>query len=212
MADIFELFKQISAGRGGAAPTGPVEYIVAGLGNPGAKYENSRHNVGFLALEQIAKKRGFRLDKLRFRALTGECMVGDRRVLFLKPETFMNLSGQSVIEAMRYYKLPPERLLVVHDDISLAPGRLRIRKSGSDGGHNGLKNIIYLGGSNAFARVKIGVGAKPHPDYDLAAWVLATPEAEDRAKIEQAILKVNDIVELFVQQKLDEAMNRYHQK
>ena len=145
MADLFTLFKQIAQDRA-PAPAGPVEWIVAGLGNPGAKYENTRHNVGFLTLDRMAGKLGFRIDRLRFQSLTGEAMIEGRRVLFLKPATFMNLSGQAVVEAMNFYKVPVERVIVIHDDVSLAPGRLRIRQKGSDGGHNGLKNIIYLTG------------------------------------------------------------------
>lgn len=155
MADLFTLFKQIAQDRA-PAPAGPVEWIVAGLGNPGAKYENTRHNVGFLSLDRMAEKLGFRIDRLRFQSLTGEAMIEGRRVLFLKPATFMNLSGQAVVEAMNFYKVPVERVIVIHDDVSLSPGRLRIRQKGSDGGHNGLKNIIYLTGKNTFPRIKIG--------------------------------------------------------
>ena len=137
-------------------------------------------------------------------------MVGEHRVLFLKPTTFMNLSGQAVVEAMNFYKIPIERVLVIHDDVSLAPGRLRIRAKGSDGGHNGLKNIIYLTGKNTFPRIKIGVGEKPHPDYDMADWVLGVPQEDDRKRIEQAIDKCGDILPLIVSGKLADAMNRYN--
>ena len=209
MADLFTLFKQIAQDRA-PAPAGPVEWIVAGLGNPGAKYENTRHNVGFLSLDRMAEKLGFRIDRLRFQSLTGEAMIEGRRVLFLKPATFMNLSGQAVVEAMNLYKVPVERVIVIHDDVSLSPGRLRIRQKGSDGGHNGLKNIIYLTGKNTFPRIKIGVGEKPHPDYDMADWVLGVPDAGDRKLIEQAIDKCGGIVPLLVAGRLDEAMNRYN--
>lgn len=209
MADIFELFKQINS-RKPAVPTGPVEYIVACLGNPGKQYENTRHNVGFITADQIAEKRRFKIDRLRFKSLTGECMISGKKVLFLKPSTFMNLSGQAVVEAMNFFKVSIEHVIVIHDDVSLAPGRLRIRPHGSHGGHNGLKNIIYLAGNDAFLRIKIGVGEKPHPDYDMADWVLSVPDAEDRKLIEQAILKVNDVIELLVADKLNDAMNRYN--
>lgn len=209
MADIFELFKQIGAVRP-TLPAGPAEYIVACLGNPGRQYENTRHNVGFIAADVIAEKRGFKIDRLRFQSLTGECMISGKKVLFLKPSTFMNLSGQAVVEAMNFYKVPIERVIVIHDDVALPPGRLRVRAHGSHGGHNGLKNIIYLTGKNAFPRIKIGVGEKPYPDYDMADWVLSTPNADDRRLIEQSILKTDDIVALLVAGNLNEAMNRYN--
>lgn len=208
MADISELFKLIGSSK--PAATGPVEYMVVCLGNPGRQYENTRHNVGFIAADIIAEKRGFKIDKLRFQSLTGECMIAGKRVLFIKPTTFMNLSGQAVLEAMNFYKLPIENVIVIHDDVSLAPGRLRIRAKGSHGGHNGLKNIIYLTGKDTFPRIKIGVGDKPRPDYDMADWVLGVPEADDRKLIEQAILKTNDIVELIIGGRLNDAMNRYN--
>ncbi|MFV0498351.1 MAG: aminoacyl-tRNA hydrolase [Candidatus Fimivivens sp.] len=209
MADIFELFKQIRSDKANRS-TGSVEYIVACLGNPGRQYENTRHNVGFIAADVIAEKWGFKMDRLKFQSLTGECMVSGKKVLFLKPSTFMNLSGQAVIEAMNFYKVPIERVIVIHDDVTLAPGRLRIRPHGSHGGHNGLKNIIYLTGKDTFPRIKIGVGEKPSPEYDMADWVLGVPPMEARKLIEQAILKTDDIVELLVDGKLGDAMNRYN--
>ena len=209
MADISELFKLISKPKN-TLPAGPVEYIVTCLGNPGKQYENTRHNVGFITADKIAEKRGFKIDRLRFQSLTGEVMIAGKKVLFLKPSTFMNLSGQAVVEAMNFYKVPIEKVIVIHDDVSLAPGRLRIRQKGSDGGHNGLKNIIYLSGKNTFPRVKIGVGDKPHPDYDMADWVLGVPNADDRKLIEEAILKIDEIVELIVSDKFNEAMNRFN--
>lgn len=209
MADLADLFKLISKPKADL-PAGPVEYIVACLGNPGKQYENTRHNVGFITADQIAEKRGFKIDRLRFQSLTGECMIAGKKVLFLKPSTFMNLSGQAVVEAMNFYKVPIEKVIVIHDDVSLVPGKLRIRAKGSHGGHNGLKNIIYLSGKDTFPRVKIGVGDKPHPDYDMADWVLGVPNAEDRKLIEEAILKINDIIELIVGGKFNEAMNRYN--
>lgn len=211
MSDLSSLFDLISKNQKPAA-TGSVEYMVVCLGNPGKQYENTRHNVGFITADQIAEKRGFKIDRLRFQSLTGECMIAGKRVLFLKPSTFMNLSGQAVVEAMNFYKLPIENVIVIHDDVSLVPGRLRVRAKGSHGGHNGLKNIIYLTGKDTFPRVKIGVGDKPHPDYDMADWVLGVPAAEDRKLIEEAILKIDDIIELIVAGKLNDAMNRYNGK
>ena len=155
------------------APSGPVEYIIAGLGNPGTKYENTRHNAGFLAIDRVAEKAGASIDRLKFKGLTGQAEVGGKRVLLLKPSTFMNLSGQSVQEALAFYKLPPSRCIVLFDDISLEPGRMRIRAKGTDGGHNGMKNIIYLTGHDDIPRIKIGVGKKPNPGWDLADWVLS---------------------------------------
>ena len=194
----------------GPAPTGPVRFVVAGLGNPGTKYEGTRHNVGFWAIDAAAERFGCRVDRLRFRSLTGEAMVCGSRVLFLKPSTFMNLSGEAIRDAMQFYKLQPEQLLVFCDDVALDPGRIRIRRKGSDGGHNGLKNILYLLGKDTFPRARLGVGKKPHPDYDLADWVLGTFPPADRELVEQAAAHAPDIIELFVQSKLDEAMNRYN--
>ena len=207
MSDIFEIFKKLSPQK---PSLGPVSYIVVCLGNPGAKYDNTRHNVGFITADYIAEKRGFKIDKLKFEALCGECEISGVRTLFLKPSTFMNLSGRSVVAAMNFYKIPAQRIVVICDDIALAPGRLRIRTHGSDGGHNGLKNIIYLTGSDQFPRIRIGVGAKPHPDYDLADWVLGVPSGEDRKLIEDAIRRADEALELIVTGRADEAMNRYN--
>ena len=207
MSDIFELFRKLSPPT---TPTGPVDCIVACLGNPGPKYENTRHNVGFVTADYIAEKRGFRIDRLKFEALTGECIISGRRTLFLKPSTFMNLSGRSVAAAMNFYKLPPERVVVICDDISLAPGRIRIRPHGSAGGHNGLKNIIYLTNSDQFSRIRVGVGAKPSPEYDLVDWVLGVPSAEDRKLIEDAIRRVDESLDLVVAGEIEKAMNRYN--
>ena len=152
---------------------GGYQWLLVCLGNPGKQYENTRHNIGFLTADELGRREGIKINKLRYRALTGEIRVGSQRVLVIKPQTYMNLSGQSVIEAMRFYKLKPEQVLVIFDDINLEPGQLRIRRKGSDGGHNGMKNIIYLSGSDQFPRIKLGVGKKPHPDYNLADWVLS---------------------------------------
>ena len=192
------------------APTGPVEYLVVGLGNPGGKYDGTRHNVGFAALDRLAQKTGCRVDRLKFKGSCGDCMIAGKRVLLLKPSTFMNLSGESVREAMQFYKLPPQQVIVLSDDISLEPGRMRIRLLGSDGGHNGLKNIIYLTGSDQFPRIKIGVGAKPHPDYDLADWVLGHFSKEDGEKVGQVLEKIPQAVELLIQGKAADAMNRFN--
>ena len=162
---------------------GPVEFIVCGLGNPGSKYGNTRHNIGFCALDVLAKDCGAAVERSRFHAMTGEAMLDGRHILLMKPATYMNLSGQAVQEAMRFYKLPPERLIVLSDDISLPVGKMRIRTKGSAGGHNGVKSIIETVGDE-WARVKVGVGGKPHPEYDLADWVLSRFTADELKAIQ----------------------------
>ncbi len=174
---IFDVFKQPPKEE----PKG-IEWLVAGLGNPGSRYENSRHNAGFRALERYCAKTGQRIDRMKFKALTGMGELGGKKTVFLKPQTFMNLSGEAVRDAALFYKLPPERILIISDDVSLDVGVLRVRPKGSSGGQNGLKNIIYQLGSEDFPRIKIGVGKKPHPDYDLADWVLSGfPKSEQEA-------------------------------
>ncbi|MBE6830060.1 MAG: aminoacyl-tRNA hydrolase [Ruminococcaceae bacterium] len=202
------MFKNIFARS--AEPAGPVEYIVAGLGNPGGKYEGTRHNAGFMALDYIAEKAGARVDRIRFKGLTGTAVIGGKKVLLLKPSTYMNLSGQSVTEAMAFYKLPPEKVIVLFDDVSLKPGRMRIRMKGSDGGQNGMKNIIYLSGSDNFPRIKLGTGAKPNPQWDLADWVLSKLTEADRKALYEAIDHANSSVELMVRGDAAEAMNKYN--
>ncbi|MCI8653178.1 MAG: aminoacyl-tRNA hydrolase [Angelakisella sp.] len=209
MSTLDELFAKIAAGRK-AAPAGPVEYLIVGLGNPGAKYNGTRHNTGFMALDALAEKLGARVERLQFKALTGDAVIGEKRVLLMKPGTFMNLSGQAVQEAAAYHKVPMDRVLVLMDDISLPVGALRIRKKGSAGGHNGLKNIIYLTGRDDFPRVKIGVGEKPHPDYDLADWVLGKFSPEDAKSLLSLFADIPAIAECFVQGRLDEAMSKYN--
>ena len=209
MSDIFDLFKKISTGSD-TPLTGPVEWIVACLGNPGMQYDGTRHNVGFAAADYIARERKFDIKKLQFQSQTGECRIAGQRVLFLKPSTFMNLSGQAVVAAMQFYKLPIERVIVIHDDVSLAPGKMRIRLKGSAGGHNGLKNIIYLSGKDTFPRIKIGVGQKPRPDYDMADWVLSRPCDEDRHKIENAIVNADKALEMIIAGDPNAAMSRYN--
>ena len=191
-------------------PAGPVEYIIAGLGNPGSKYDGTRHNAGFMALDYIAEKAGATLDRVKFKGLCGFASIGGKKVLLLKPSTYMNLSGQSITEAMSFYKLPPEKVIILFDDISLEPGRMRIRLKGSDGGQNGMKNIIYLSGSDAFPRIKIGTGAKPSPQWDLADWVLSKFTPQEQKALDEAIEHANSSVALMVQGKSAEAMNQYN--
>ena len=152
--------------------TGGAEWLLVGLGNPGTQYENTRHNVGFLVADELAERQNAPIQRLKFKALTNLLTISGEKVLVMKPVTYMNLSGEAVRQAVDFYKIPPERVLVVSDDTALAVGRLRIRKGGSAGGHNGLKNIIQHLGTDQFPRVRVGVGEKPHPDYDMADWVL----------------------------------------
>ena len=161
--------------------SGPPEFIIVGLGNPGKQYELTRHNAGFLFADLLADKNGVKINKIQFKAVTASLTLGGVKCLLMKPQTFMNNSGEAVRQAASFYKIPPERILVVFDDISLPCGRLRIRRKGSDGGHNGIKSIIYHLNSDAFPRVKLGVGEKPHPDYDLADWVLSQFKKDELA-------------------------------
>ena len=202
------MFSHLFSSRS-TVPTGPVEFLIVGLGNPGRQYENTRHNAGFITLDVIAEKAGARVDRIKFKGLCGEGMLGGKKVLFLKPSTFMNLSGQSVQEAMSFYKLPPEKVLVIFDDISLDPGKLRIRRKGSDGGHNGIKNIIYLSGKDTFPRIKMGVGKKPNPGWDLADWVLSRFTEDEQKALLDAAGKAASAAELIVQGNIDKAMNLY---
>ena len=170
MADIFDLFKKIESAP--ASKSGQVAWLIVGLGNHGTEYVRTRHNVGFAAIDALALSIGCKIDRAKYHALIGEGIIDGQRVILMKPQTFMNASGKAVAEAANFYKLNPDHILVYSDDISLAPGRLRVRKNGSAGGHNGLKSIIECIGSQDFPRIKIGVGQKPTPEYDLADWVL----------------------------------------
>lgn len=192
-----------------AKPAGPVDFLIAGLGNPGKQYEATRHNAGFMAVEALADKLGTRVNRVRFKSYCGETEIEGRRVLLLMPQTFMNNSGEAVREAMQFYKLPPERCLILFDDISLPVGTIRVRRKGSDGGQRGMRSIILLTGSDQFPRVKIGIGDKPHPDYDLASWVLSRFTKEEGPRIVEAAHSAAEAACLIVQGKIDEAMNRY---
>lgn len=204
MANIFDLFRAIETPR----DTSPVSWLVVGLGNPGKDYVNTRHNAGFIAIDYIAEKLGVKIDRARFHALTTEARIGDARVLLMKPETYMNNSGVAVGEAAGFYKIPAERIIVLHDEISFDPGLLRIRRKGSAGGHNGLKSIIASVGEE-FPRVKIGVGKKPRPDYDLADWVLGKMGAEDMHKLTSRLSDIYDATALIVGGKIDDAMAKF---
>ena len=182
MADIFELFRKISKESTSATP---ISYIVVGLGNPGIRYQWTRHNAGFLAMDAITAKYGGNPERAKFNALVGETTIAGKRVLLMKPQTFMNASGDAVEAAMSFYKLTPAQLLVISDDISLDVGKLRVRKSGSAGGQKGLNSIIESLGTQEFARIRIGVGQKPSPDYDLADWVLSVFSPEQREHLQK---------------------------
>lgn len=186
------------------------DYMLVGLGNPGTKYENTRHNAGFICLDVVAEKYGVKINKLKFKSLMGEGRIEGKRCLFLKPQTFMNLSGEAVRDAASFYKIPTEKILVIFDDISLDPGKLRIRRKGSDGGHNGMKNIIYHLNSNEFPRIKVGVGAKPNPEYDLADWVLSRFSQSEAKEMKKAAENVVGAVEIMVTGDIDKAMSRYN--
>lgn len=188
----------------------PISWLVVGLGNPGAKFENTRHNVGFMTADALADRDGSSIRRVKYHALTSEAVIGGQSVLLMKPTTFMNLSGQAVSEAARFYKIPADHILVVSDDVDLPLGKLRIRKSGSAGGHNGLKNIIQLLGTDQFPRLKIGVGGKPHPDYNMADWVLGQFQGQDKKTIDEAVSRAADAVECLLSDGIDQAMNQYN--
>lgn len=205
MANIFDLFRSIEKKED---PT-PISAIVVGLGNPGHEYENTRHNAGFVAVDYIAHKCGVKIDRAKFHALTAQARIGDSRVLLMKPQTFMNSSGIAVGEAAAFYKVPPESVIVLCDDISLDPGIIRLRRKGSSGGHNGLKSIIsHLPGEN-FPRVKIGIGKKPSQEYDLADWVLGKMSEDDLAKVRERLADIEESVRLMLDGKIDEAMSKH---
>ncbi len=187
----------------------PIEFLIVGLGNPGRKYEKTRHNAGYIALDAIASENSIRVDRVRWNALTGDGKIAGRRCMLMKPQTYMNNSGEAVIQAMRFYKLTPEQVIVILDDITLEPGVMRIRRKGSDGGQKGMRSIIQLSGSDQFPRIKLGVGKKPHPDYELADWVLSDFTSDDRKKLDTAVADAVKAVELMVTDKTDEAMNKY---
>lgn len=204
---IFDRFKELAEKN---QPAGPVEYLIVGLGNPGQQYERTRHNAGFMVMDALAQRLGTDIKKLKYKALYADTVISGKRCLVMKPQTFMNNSGQSVQEAMAYFNIPVENVIIVYDDISLEPGKLRIRRKGSDGGHNGIKSIIYLTGEDTFPRIKMGVGKKPHPKFDLADWVLSRFNDEDKKSLDEAAQKACDSIELIVAGKIDEAMNKFN--
>lgn len=206
---IFDIFDKISKENPETA-AGTPEFIICGLGNPGSEYERTRHNAGFMTVDALAKKYGFEIKKLKFKSLTAVASINGVSCLVMKPSTFMNNSGEAVVEAMNFYKIPIENVIVCYDDISLEPSKLRIRRKGSDGGHNGIKSIIYLSGKDTFPRIKLGVGAKPNKDYDLAAWVLSRFTDDEMKLMNEGTAKAVQCIELMVKGKIDEAMNKFN--
>ena len=186
------------------------DYLIVGLGNPGRQYENTRHNAGFICIDALADKYGIKINKLKFKSLLGEGRIEGRRCLLLKPQTFMNLSGEAVRDAVEFYKIPTENVIVICDDISLEPGKMRIRRKGSHGGQNGMRNIIYHLKDDNFPRIKIGIGAKPNPDYDLADWVLSRFSQSEAKLIKQIADDTVSAVEYMVKGDIDKAMSNYN--
>ena len=189
---------------------GGAEWIVAFLGNPGLKYNGTRHNAGFMAADAMEKKLGVRINKMRFKALTQTVDIGSHKVLLMKPQTYMNLSGDAIAQAAKFYEVPPERVIVVSDETALPIGKLRIRRGGSAGGHNGLKSIIARLGTDQFPRIRLGVGAPPHPDYDMADWVLAAFKGQDAADMEAVAEKAACAVACYITEGADKAMNKFN--
>lgn len=185
-----------------------VEQLIVFLGNPGPEYEGTRHNVAWAVADALAEELNIPIQRLKFRALTHVCDVGGTKTMLMKPVTYMNLSGQAAGEAARFYKLAPERVLVVCDDVALPPGKLRLRASGSAGGHNGLKSIAQHLGSESYPRLRVGVGAKPHPDYDLADWVLAKPQGDDAKAIDAAVARAAKAIPVILERGVERAQDQ----
>ena len=189
---------------------GGASWLVVFLGNPGPRYAATRHNAGFMTADALAKAEGVRIDRARFQALTGLCTIAGQRVLLMKPQTYMNLSGEAAAQAARFYKIPPERVLVVSDEVSLPIGKLRVRSKGSAGGHNGLRSVIACLGTEDFPRIRLGVGAPPHPDYDMADWVLSTFQNRDAEDIAKAAARAAEAVVCYISEGPEKAMNRFN--
>ena len=204
--DIFEKLKALSPKR----PQGRPEFIIAGLGNPGVEYEKTRHNTGFMAVDALSQRFGFSVNTHKFNALIADTVISDKRCLVMKPLTYMNKSGEAISDAMDFYNIPPENIIVIFDDISLDVGKMRLRRKGSSGGHNGIKSIIHNCGSQDFPRIKIGVGGKPHPDYDLADWVLSTFKKDEMEQLKNAVVSACEAVRLIADGKTDVAMNKFN--
>lgn len=187
-----------------------IEWLIIGLGNPGMQYATTRHNCGWMSVDRLAEKYGISLTRIKFKSLCGEASISGKKCLIMKPTTYMNASGEAAVEAMNFYKIPIERVLVISDDVSLDLGRTRIRLKGSDGGQKGLRSIIYLTGKDSFPRIKVGVGQKPHPDYDMADWVLSKFTQSEMKTMSQAFDNAISAAELIIDGKAEEAMNKYN--
>lgn len=205
---IFDVFDRISTNS--TVTKGKIEYIIAGLGNPGMEYDGTRHNAGFFTIDTLASQYNEDINRLKFKGKTAEVTIEGKRCLLLKPTTYMNNSGEAIVQAMEFYKIDAENLIVIYDDISLEPGKLRIRRKGSHGGHNGIRSIIELTGRDDFPRIKMGVGKKPHPDYDLAKWVLGKFRKEDAEKLKISAENACECVKLMVSDRINEAMNKFN--
>ncbi len=190
--------------------SGNVEFLIVGLGNPGKKYETTRHNAGFMCIDKLSQEENLDIKKVKFHALIGECYIDSKKVIVMKPQTMMNNSGQAINECASFYKIPPENIIVIYDDISLEPGKLRIRRKGSAGGHNGIKSIIAHLGSENFPRVKIGVGAKPHPDYDLVDWVLGSFPKDQLKLINESCENAYNAIKIMMTGDIDAAMSKFN--
>ena len=192
------------------ASVGTPEFMVVGLGNPDRKYTLTRHNSGFLCVDMLSEKLNFRVDKLKFKSLIADTTINGHRCIVMKPQTYMNNSGEAVRECANFYKISPENVIVIYDDISLDVGKLRIRRKGTDGGHNGIKSIIYHLNSDQFPRIKVGCGKKPHPDYNLADWVLSEFKKDEQKALEPALENACKAIELLLDNQIDKAMNLYN--
>ena len=207
MADIFDLFKQIQKKP---EEVKPITHLVVGLGNPGAQYRHTRHNAGFAFIDYLCETYGVHADRARFSSLCGEAAVGEARVLLMRPQTMMNLSGKAVAEAAGFYHIPTENIIVVFDDVSLDVGRLRVRRKGTHGGHNGIRSIIECLGSDAFPRIKVGVGAPAHPEHEMVDWVIGNFTPAEKKVVSEAVGKAADAVECLIEKGVSEAQNKFN--
>lgn len=202
---MFNSFKKTTS-----VSVGTPEFLVVGLGNPGNKYTYTRHNSGFLCLDMLSQKLNFRIDRLKFKSLICDTKINGHRCIVMKPQTYMNNSGEAIRECANFYKIKPENIIVIYDDISLDVGKLRIRRKGTDGGHNGIKSIIYHLNSDQFPRIKLGCGKKPHPDYDLIDWVISEFKKDELKALEPALENACKAIELMLDNQIDKAMNLYN--
>jgi PTH1 family peptidyl-tRNA hydrolase len=190
--------------------SGAPKWLIVCLGNPGPRFEGTRHNAGFMAADAISKKFGVSINKLRFKALTGNCRIGGETVMVMKPQTYMNLSGEAVIQAVRFYKIPADHVIVISDEMALPIGKIRVKSKGSSGGHNGLKSIIEKLGTEEFPRIRLGVGAPPHPNYDVKDWVLSVFKNQDAEDMADAAERAADAAACYINEGAERAMNKYN--